>query len=77
MTVREIAAHIAAAEAGKVASEDISRQSVTEMVHKLRDYHLGPLDKLDIIKWDRDTVTEGPSFDAVLPVLVSGETFKR
>ncbi|MFA9427339.1 hypothetical protein [Natronorubrum sp. A-ect3] len=46
------------------------------MVHKLQDYHLDPLAELGVIKRDRDTVTAGPSFDAVLPMLVSGEQFK-
>lgn len=76
MEIREIAAIIAAIEEGSVASEDVSRKFVTEIYHKLTDYHLQPLSEIDVIEQERETVSTGSQFDKAHLMLVHGTNFE-
>lgn len=76
MEIREIAAIIAAVEQQKVASEDVSRKFVTEIYHKLKDYHLEPLSEIDVIEHERETVSTGSQFAKAHLMLVYGTNFE-
>lgn len=76
MEIREIAAIIAAVEQQKIASEDVSRKLVTEIYHKLKDYHLKPLSEIDVIEHERETVSIGSQFDKAHLMLVHGRNFE-
>jgi hypothetical protein len=75
MTKREIAAHIAAAEAEAIATREVDYGDVTEIIHKLQDYHLDPLEDINAINVDQDRITATPRIVDIMPVLVHGRCF--
>lgn len=75
MTKREIAAHIAAVEEEAIATRDVDYGDVTNIVHKLQDYHLEPLEDINVITVDQDRVTATPHLLEVMPMLAHGKCF--
>lgn len=75
MTKREIAAHIAAVENQAVATRDVDYGDVTNIVHKLQNYHLSPLEDSNVITVDGDRITATPHLLEVMPILVHGQCF--
>lgn len=75
MTKREIAAHIAAAEAEAIATREVDYGDVTEIIHKLQDYHLDPLEDINAINVEQDRITATSRIVDIMPVLVHGRIF--